>query len=211
MADAKLVSVNTGKPREVEWRGQKVSTGIYKSPVDGPVPVRFLNLEGDGQADLRVHGGRAKAVYAYPSEHYGFWRIKRPDADLPHGAFGENLTTSGLLEDSVHVGDHYRIGSAEFVVTQPRMPCFKLGIKFGTEAIIKEFLESRRSGFYFSVRKEGVIEAGQAIECVHRDPRKVAITDIARLYLGEKNPELLKRALQVEALPENWKNHLLEG
>lgn len=211
MSDARLVSLNTGKPREVEWRGQKVSTGIYKSPVNGPVAVRFLNLEGDGQADLRVHGGRAKAVYAYPSEHYDFWRIKRPDAELPPGAFGENLTTSGLLEDSVHVGDHYRIGSAEFVVTQPRMPCFKLGIKFGTEAIIKEFLESRRSGFYFSVLQEGVIEAGQPIECVHRDPRKVSITDIARLYLGEKDPELLKRALQVDALPENWKNHLLKG
>ena len=209
MKNARLISVNVGLPRAVSWRGQRVLTGIYKEPVAGPVKVRFLNLEGDRQADLRVHGGATKAVYVYPSEHYDYWRKELSGAELPPGAFGENLTTAGLLEETVCIGDRYRIGSAEFVVTQPRIPCFKLGIKFGTDAIIKQFLESRRPGLYFSVREEGVIEAGQVIDQVHRDPHGVSVSDILRLYLGERSPDLLDRALKVEALSESWRNHFL--
>src|SRR5437867_11347146 len=138
----KLVSVNTGLPRNVTWHGRNVTTGIFKQSVQGRVALRKLNLEGDRQTDLSVHGGEDKAVYVYHSEHYEYWRKKFPGRDIPWGAFGENLTTEGLLEDSVHIGDRFVIGSAEFAVTQPRFPCFKLGIRFGTNAIIRSFLDS---------------------------------------------------------------------
>jgi MOSC domain-containing protein YiiM len=147
MSALKLLSVNVGMPREVDWHGRFVRTSIFKSPVLGSVRVATLNLEGDKQSDLTVHGGVHKAIYAYPSEHYLLWREELPDLDLPWGAFGENFTTEGLLEEAVHIGDRLRVGSAEFVVTQPRMPCFKLGIRFGRPEIVKRFLQSGRSGF----------------------------------------------------------------
>lgn len=210
MNGAHLISVNVGMPREVSWRGQKVTTGIYKEPVAGSVNVRFLNLDGDRQADLKVHGGADKAVYVYPSEHYEYWRGRLSGVELPAGMFGENFTTAGLLEDDVCIGDRYRIGTAEFVVTQPRMPCFKLGIKFGSETMIRKFLESRRTGFYLSVSREGVVEADQPIERMSQDPQKVSVAGIVRLYLGERDPDLLRRAVQVDALPEGWRRHLLK-
>src|SRR5882724_12583457 len=156
----RVLSVNVGSPREVQWQGRPVRTSIWKSPVTGPVIVKTLNLDGDQQADLTVHGGEKKAVYVYPSEHYALWRAELPGVDLPWGAFGENLTTEGLMEDSVHIGDRFRIGSAELVVTQPRMPCFKLGIRFGRPDIVKRFLRSGRTGFYLTVTREGQVEAG---------------------------------------------------
>ena len=155
----KLVSVNVGLPREIEWKGKIVRTSIFKAPLSGPVRVAKLNLEGDQQSDLTVHGGIDKAVYAYPSEHYPFWQGELPDMDLPWGVFGENFTTKGLLEDAVHIGDRFRAGSAELVVTQPRMPCFKLGIRFNRPDMVKRFLESGRTGFYFAVLKEGEVKA----------------------------------------------------
>src|SRR6516165_10285264 len=164
MSALKLLSVNVGMPREVDWHGKVVRTSIFKSPVLGPVRVATLNLEGDKQSDLRVHGGVHKAVYVYPSEHYQFWRNEIPDLDLPWGVFGENFTTEGLLEEAVNIGDRFRVGSAEFVVTQPRMPCYKLGIRFGRPDIIKRFLHSGKSGFYFSVTLEGEVGAGDPIE-----------------------------------------------
>ena len=204
----KLLSIQVGLPREVRWQRRTVSTGIFKEPVQGPVMMRTLNLDGDRQADLTVHGGAQKAVYVYPSEHYGPWRAELPGVELPWGAFGENLTTEGLVEDEVHIGDRFRIGEAEVQVTQPRMPCFKLGIRFGDPEMINRLLESRRSGFYLAVLREGRVEAGDPVELLGRDPNLVTVDEVNRLFLGEQDDDALERALQVEALPESWKVHL---
>jgi len=207
----KVVSVNVGLPREVEWKGITVSTGIFKEPVAGTVMVRRNNLEGDRQADLTVHGGPNKAVYGYASEHYPYWRKQYPQMDLPWGVFGENLTTEGLSEDSLHIGDTVRVGSAVLKVVQPRQPCYKLQIRFGRDDIIQRFLVSGRSGFYFSIVEEGEVEAGSAIEVLSRDENQVTIADINRLYLGvEANPELLQRALRVPVLPEGLRGSLVK-
>ncbi len=165
---ARIVSVNVAHPRRVMWNGREVVTGIFKEPVTGPVKVRELGVEGDQQADLTVHGGVDKAVYAYPSEHYQFWQNEL-QRTLQWGMFGENLTTAGILENSVRLGDRFRIGSAELVVTQPRFPCYKLGIKFGSMALVQRFLNSGRSGFYFAVLKEGEVAAGDSISLLGRN------------------------------------------
>lgn len=204
----KLLSIQVGLPREVRWQRRTVSTGIFKEPVQGPVMLRTLNLDGDRQADLSVHGGAQKAVYVYPAEHYDPWRAELPGMELAWGAFGENFTTEGLVEDEVHIGDRFRIGEAEVQVTQPRMPCFKLGIRFGDPGIVERFLESRRSGFYVAVLREGTVEAGDPIERIAMDPQHVTVADFNRLFLGEKDEDVRDRALQVEALPENWKDYL---
>jgi MOSC domain-containing protein YiiM len=185
-----------------------VQTGIFKAPVNGRVQVRTLNLEGDRQADLSVHGGPDKAIYVYPSEHYDYWRGEFPIMELPWGMFGENLTTTGLLEGAVNVGDTFRIGSAVAMVTQPRVPCYKLAAKFGREDIVKRFLASGRSGFYLKVVQEGEVEVGDAIELISRDGHAVTVEDVANLYRdGPDQVSLLQRVVQVEALPENWRDH----
>jgi MOSC domain-containing protein YiiM len=207
----KIVSINVGQPRQVLWKGRTITTGIFKDPVPGRVVLRTLNLDGDRQADLTVHGGPSKAVYAYPAEHYEFWRRELPEMDLPWGMFGENLTTLGLGEDDVHIGDRFRMGSAELMLTQPREPCYKLGIKFGRDDILKRFLASGRSGFYFAVLREGDLAAGDAIELIARDPDRVTVADVGRLYSDkEADPELLRRAVQVDALPETWRSYFRE-
>ena len=207
----KVVSVNVGLPREVEWKGMTVSTGIFKEPVAGSVVVRGDNLEGDRQADLTVHGGRNKAVYGYASEHYPYWRSQLPKMDFPWGVFGENLTTEGVSEDSLHIGDRLRVGSAVLMVVQPRMPCYKLQIRFGRDDIIQRFLASGRSGFYFSIVEEGEVAAGSAIEFLHRDENKVSIADVNRMYLGqEPDAELAQRVLRVPVLPEGLRASLLK-
>jgi MOSC domain-containing protein YiiM len=205
----KLLSVNVGLPREVQWNGRTIRTSIFKSPVTGRVPVRKLNLNGDQQSDLKVHGGVDKAVYVYPSEHYAFWRDELPNLDLPWGAFGENFTTEGALDDkTVHIGDRFRIGSAQFVVTQPRMPCFKLGIRFGRADIIKRFLHSGRNGFYFAVVQEGEVGAGDSIELLIRDDNAVTVADIVQLYTADAaNQDLLARVSELAALPESWRGY----
>jgi len=204
----KILSVNVGLPREVTWQGKVVTTGIFKEPVNAPVMMRTLNLDGDRQADLTVHGGVDKAVYAYPSEHYDYWRGELPGVDLPFGMFGENLTTEGLLEDAVYIGDRFRIGEAEVMVTEPRMPCYKLGIKFGRADIIKRFLASRRTGFYFAVVREGMVGAGDAAELIEREQQEISVADITSLYGFEKNDlKSLRRAIELEALPDNWKGY----
>ena len=203
----KLISVNVGLPREVNWQGKTVSTGIYKEPVAGSVMLRNLNLEGDRQADLSVHGGASKAVYAYPVEHYEFWKSELPDLSLPYGMFGENFTTDGVSEDTVHIGDRFRIGGAEVMATQPRLPCYKLGIKFARADMVKRFLASRRTGFYLSVLQEGEVKAGDSIEQLSRDGHGVTVADIIRLYAYEKDDlQTLRRVVQVEALPESWRD-----
>lgn len=170
--------------------------------------LRTLNLDGDRQADLRVHGGISKAVYAYPVEHYAFWKQELPEMDLPYGMFGENFTTEGLLEAALNVGDRFRIGEAELMVTEPRMPCYKLGIKFGRSDIIKRFLQSRRTGFYLAVLQEGKVAAGDAVELLSRDPNNVSVADITRLYAFDKNDlQTLRRAVKLEALSESWRGY----
>jgi MOSC domain-containing protein YiiM len=202
----KVISVNVGLPRTVAWKGQVVTTGIFKAPVDGRVPVRTLNLDGDRQADLSVHGGPNKAIYAYPSEHYDFWRSELPGMELPWGMFGENFTTEGLLEQAVNIGDQFRLGSAVAMVTQPRVPCYKLAAKFGREDIIKRFLASGRSGFYLKVVQEGEVGAGDRIELMSRDGHAVTVADVAYLYQGTSSDrDLLQRAVRVNALPEHWR------
>jgi MOSC domain-containing protein YiiM len=207
----KLIAVSVGLPREVSWRGKTVETSIWKSPVEGRVRVRAMNLEGDRQSDLSVHGGADKAVYVYPSEHYDFWRAELAGADLDWGAFGENLTSEGLLEDQVRIGDRLRIGSAEFVVTQPRMPCFKLGIRFGRADVVKRFLRSKRSGFYLSVAREGQVAAGDPIEPLARDEHGLTVTDVVNLYtLDAENEDLLRRASEHPLLPQSWRDYFRE-
>jgi MOSC domain-containing protein YiiM len=204
----KLISVNVSLPRIVEYNGEPVATGIFKEPVQGPVMVRRLNLDGDGQADLSVHGGVSKAVYAYPSEHYEYWKKELPQMELPYGMFGENFTTEGMLEDGVHVGDRFRIGGAELMATEPRLPCYKLGIKFGRPDIIKRFLQSRRTGFYFAVLKEGEVETGNVIELLERDRNNIAISDITRLYAFKKDDlVMLRRVVGLASLSESWREY----
>jgi len=204
----RLVSVNIGHPREVIYKGKTVTTGIFKEPVEGRIRLRTLNLDGDRQADLSVHGGPSKAVYAYPFEHYEYWREQYPGVDLPWGMFGENLTVEGLREDSVNIGDRFRIGSAQLMVTEPRLPCHKLAAKFGRDDIIKRFLHSGRTGFYFAVIREGEVGTGDGIELVSRDEHNVTVADITRLYVREKDDVgTLRRAVQVTALPESWRGY----
>jgi MOSC domain-containing protein YiiM len=207
----KIISVNVGLPRLVLRNDEPVSTGIFKEPVAGRVMVRTLNLEGDRQADLSVHGGPEKAVYVYPSEHYEFWKHELPDMDLSWAMFGENLTTTGLLETEINIGDKFRVGTAELMVTQPRMPCYKLGIRFGRTDIIKRFLASERTGFYFSVLKEGDVGAGDEVELLLKNVSGVRVVDITRLYSSDKeNVDLMRRAIATEALPDNWRNYFLK-
>jgi MOSC domain-containing protein YiiM len=210
----KLISVNCGLPRQVTWRGITVTSGIWKEPVAGRVALRKLNLDGDGQADLKVHGGAHKAVYCYPLQHYDYWRAQLPGRDLPMGSFGENFTISGFSEDTVCIGDRFAIGSAEVVVTQPRLPCYKLGVKFDMEDMVKRFLASGRTGFYLAVTHEGEVGAGDEIRAIGHDPQGVAVADITRLYIGKRftsmDAELVRRSLTVEALPESWKGYFRE-
>jgi MOSC domain-containing protein YiiM len=205
-----VLSVNVGQPRAVVWKGRTVVTGIFKEPVAGRIAVRQLNLEGDRQADLTVHGGPEKAIYAYPREYYPFWREQFPEMEITWGMFGENLTVEGLLDETVHIGDHFQVGTAHVVVTQPRLPCYKLGLKFGRDDILKRFLQSKLTGFYFAVLKEGEVAAGEPIKLLHRDEHKVKVADITRLYREDKrNLDLLRRVVEVEALPEAWREYFL--
>jgi MOSC domain-containing protein YiiM len=204
----RLLSINVGLPRDVDWRGKTVRTSIFKSPVSGRVRVTRLSVEGDQQSDLAVHGGIEKAVYAYPAEHYAFWREELPGLDLPWGAFGENFTTEGFLEGSVRIGDRLRVGSAELVVTQPRMPCFKLGIRFGRPDMVKRFQRSGRSGFYLAVVQEGEVAAGDSFALIARDEAGVTVAEIVDLYLADAaNQDLLRRVSELPALPEGWREY----
>lgn len=214
----KLVSVNVGLPREVSWHGRIVTTGIFKEPVAGRLALRRLNLDGDRQADLTVHGGEHKAVYCYPLAHYDFWKKELPGRELPMGMFGENFTVedSGekLTEEAVHLGDRFSVGTAEVVVTQPRLPCYKLGIRFGSDDMVKRFLASGRTGFYVAVVREGEVGAGDEMKLLGRDANGVAVSEITHLYVvkryGEAEIGAVRRALQVKEFPEGWKEYFRE-
>jgi MOSC domain-containing protein YiiM len=218
----KILSVNVGLPRDVVWRSRTVTTGIYKSPVEGPIALRKLNLDGDGQADLTVHGGEHKAVYCYPMGHYAYWKKKLPGRDLPPGTFGENFTTEGLLEGDVHIGDQFAIGlprearsnakcTAQVVVTQPRLPCYKLGVRFGTNDMVKKFLASRRTGFYFAVTREGQVAAGDEVKLLSRDPNAISISEFVELYVAKSwtaaNITAIHRLFDLPSLPNDWKHY----
>lgn len=204
----RILSVNVGQPQQVEYAGRMVMTSIFKSPVEGPREVRGYNIEGDRQADLRVHGGPYKAIYTYPHEHYNYWRKELGLDKLEPGAFGENLTTEGLLEEDVRIGDQFRLGSAILQVTQPRMPCFKLQVRFGRTDMVKRFWQSGFSGIYFSVKREGELAAGDTIERDSNGPEDVSIADVVRLYKGEEwRGEILNRALRAP-LFGGWKTEL---
>jgi MOSC domain-containing protein YiiM len=204
----RVVSVNVGLPRTVRWKGREVTTGIFKNPVEGRIPLRRLNLEGDRQADLSVHGGAAKAVYAYPLEHYGFWREQLGEK-LPFGSFGENLTVERLpLEEEVAVGDRFRIGTAELVVTQPRLPCYKLGLRFGREDMVKRFLASGRTGYYLSVDVEGDVGARDSVETLARHPARIPVAEITRVYAEDRDDlATMERLVALDALPDDWRTH----
>jgi MOSC domain-containing protein YiiM len=204
----RVVSVNVGLPRTAVWRGEDVTTGIFKQPVAGRVRVAGVNLEGDGQADLTVHGGPDKAVYVYPAEHYPYWR-EELGRDLPWGMFGENLTVEGApLEDEAAIGDRLRIGSTEFVVSQPRLPCYKLGIRFDDARMVRRFLASGRSGYYLRIAAEGDVAAGDRIELLAGHPARVAVSEITRLATQDRgDTDGLRRALAVDELPEVWRDY----
>jgi MOSC domain-containing protein YiiM len=210
----KVFSLNVGVPREVKWHGGEIRTGIYKQPVEGRVNLRRLNLDGDRQADLTVHGGPYKAVYCYPHEHYEYWNKTLPGRELTIGIFGENFTTEGMLEDSVHLGDEFAAGTAEVVVTQPRLPCYKLGIRLDDGLMVKRFLASGRSGFYMAVKKAGEVAAGDDITVITRDSERVSIATFNRLYVAKHydrdDLSVIERMLGIAALPEDWKEHFRE-
>lgn len=207
----KLISVNTGLPREVLWHGRRVSTGIFKKPVQNRVALRKLNLDGDRQADLSVHGGANKAVYCYPLTHYGYWKRELSDRDLPMGIFGENFTLDSFSEESIYLGDRFSVGSAEVIVTQPRLPCYKLGIRFEADDMVKRFFSSGRTGFYLAAAKEGEVGAGDEMTIVGSDPNRVPVSEITRLYAEKRYSDAdvagVERALRVAALPEVWKDY----
>lgn len=207
----RIVSLNVGLPREVSWRGATVTTGIYKAPVEGRVALRKLNLDGDRQADLSVHGGEHKAVYCYPLSHYDYWREELPGRDLPLGVFGENFTVDDFREDAVHLGDRFAVGSAEVFVTQPRLPCYKLAMRFESDAIVKQFFNSRRTGLYLGVAREGEVGVGDEMRLLSADPLGVPVSEITRLYATKSYRDSdfasVRRVLQIPAVPESWKEY----
>jgi len=207
----KMVSMNVGLPREVQWHGHAVTTGIFKSPTSARIRLHKLNLDGDRQADLTVHGGEHKAVYCYPAEHYAYWKKRLPGRDLPFGAFGENFTTEGMLEENVRVGERFAINDAEVVVTQPRLPCYKLGIRFQADDMVKKFLASRRIGFYVAVTREGEVAAFDEIIPVTHNGSGVSIADFLRLFLAKQftkaDATAIRQLSELSAVPEDWKSY----
>jgi len=205
----RIETIAVGGPRTVSWQGEEVVTSIFKTPIPGPVTVRAHNLEGDRQSDLKVHGGEFKAVYTYAAEHYGFWRA-RLARELEPATFGENLTISGLDEPDLCIGDVVRIGDAELEATLPRLPCFKLGIRFGDPLMVKAFAQSRRWGIYFRISREGRIVQGDAVKIVHRDPARLAAYDIARIYVFDHDDlDTMRRLAAHERLDPAWRDWFL--
>ncbi len=200
-------SINIGLPNEVEWQGRKILTGIFKYPTDRPVQIAQLGLEGDGQADLVHHGGLDKAVYAYPVEHYDYWMKFLGKDNLPMGAFGENLTTEGLMDFDIYMGDYWQFGTAILMAVQPRMPCSKLGLRFGDAKMTQHFARARRNGFYFRVIQTGVIQTGDAIHRVKKSAYDITIQDVVDCYANpKKNIERVQQIMSIPFLPELLKS-----
>lgn len=204
----RLLSVNVGQPRQMTWKGRTVTTGIFKEPVNGPVHLRHHNLDGDAQADLSVHGGPCKAVYLYPAEHYAAWRQDLPDMEMPWGAFGENFTTEGILETTLQIGDRLRIGTAVVRVTEPRMPCYKLALRFGRDDILDRFLASGRTGLYMAVELEGQVEAGDTFTLLSRGSHGLTVADITRVYAHERDDvDTMQRLALLPELSDSWREY----
>ncbi|OLS27699.1 MAG: hypothetical protein HeimC2_10590 [Candidatus Heimdallarchaeota archaeon LC_2] len=201
----KLVSLNVSQIKQVLWKGKEITTGIFKEPVTEKVSVRGVNITGDDQADRSVHGGVNKAIYSYPTEHYPFWKKHFLEKELPYGMFGENLSTQGLLETETHVGDRIKIGTTELIAVQPRMPCYKLGIRFETQNIIKKFYQSNFSGIYFKIAKEGEIQVGDTITIIEKDPLRVSIKDIFDIIRGQGTADQYENAVHAKHLPSGLK------
>ena len=207
----KLISVNVSQPKEVSYNGKRIKTGIFKEPVSGRTMMRRLNIDGDGQGDPSVHGGVHKAVYVYPIEHYDYWKQALGRDDLTYGKFGENLTVEGMSEDTVHIGDVFRIGEALVEVSQPRVPCFKLGIKMGNPQIVKPFLESKRVGFYVRVLEEGEVGAGDTIERTKVGAGQMTVKEIVHLrHLDNTNTGAAEKAANLPALTPSWRDSFEE-
>ncbi|WP_436515193.1 MOSC domain-containing protein [Ekhidna sp. To15] len=203
-----LESIFAGKPVKADYNGRDISTAIFKKLINGPVKVSSFNLEGDKQADLTVHGGVDKAVYAYPSEHYDFWKKERSDLQFQPGLFGENLSTTGLDETNTCIGDVYEIGSVVLQVTSPRMPCYKLGIRMNDSFFVRDFMKAEKNGFYFKVLQEGTIEAGNAIRKIDQDGHRLTVAEVIQLYTTRKSDkELLQKAVGSPSLPQDWTDH----
>lgn len=206
----KIVAINVGRPQTIRWKDRAVVTSIFKSPVAGPLMVRRLNLDGDFQSDLENHGGVSKAVYAYPAEHYAAWRAEIPELDLSWGMFGENLTIEGLREQDAYIGDVFRVGRALLRVTQPRIPCYKLGLRLGRDDMVKRFLESNRSGIYFSVIEEGQIAIGDAVERIQEDEGRISVMEINRAVARSREGlAIMRRAVEHRVLPPGLREHFL--
>ena len=208
----KLLSINVSKPKPIEYNGKTVYTGIFKEPVSGTVMLRESNIDGDGQGDLKVHGGTYKAIYGYPYEHYSHWQQELDRDDLSYGQFGENLTVSGMLEEEIHIGDIFQIGSdVKLQITQPRVPCFKLGYKMGLPEFPKQFLESRRVGFYFRVLEEGLITANAPISRIEVASEQMSVAEILNLrYFDTNNHKQIEKARKLPALSPSWKKDFIK-
>lgn len=202
----KLLSIQVGGPQDFTYKGQTVTTSIFKSPLKGSVRVREFNIDGDRQSDLTVHGGRDKAVYAYSFDAFDWWKKTRPELTFEYGAFGENLTLDKLDEEKTYIGDSFKIGEAILQVTQPRQPCFKLGIRFNDSSILKTFMLSKRPGVYYRVLKEGLIQAGDQLELIDRETTKVSVSELFGLMTSAAlEKSRLQEILQVKALPDYWR------
>jgi len=205
-----IKSVNISLPKVIEINGNRVETGIFKEAIDKRLMIRKLNIDGDGQADLVAHGGEFKAVYAYPYEHYATWQSETHRSDFTYGQFGENLTTTGLLETEVFVGSKYRMGDALLQVTQPRVPCYKLAIRMNDPKFTKLFMQAQRTGFYLRVLEEGEIGAGDKIELIEVAPQQLSVWTINNLLYFERDPEIAKRALDIDGLSPGWYGSILD-
>ena len=204
-----LISINVSPPKTINYQGKSITSGIFKIPVNGTVKLTKMNLEGDGQADLRVHGGVHKAVYVYPFEHYDFWKKELNRDDFSYGQFGENFTILGVLEDQIHIGDIFKIGSAVLEVTQPRTPCYKFGIKMRLVTFPMKFLESGRIGFYMKVLEEGEVKAKESFESIHINDKGLTIRDLWHLvFFDHENTEDAIRALKLPSLGPEWRQPL---
>jgi len=207
----KVLSVHVGSLQEMLRNGKKIQTGIFKQPTEGPIEVKQLGLEGDQQANKKLHGGVYKAICVYPSEHYDLWKEELGNPGLSFGDFGENLTTAGLMEGDICLGDRLRIGSVEMVVTQPREPCITLNARLDTKDLSARIRKSGRSGFYFSVEREGIIKNGDFIEYINRDENRVTVSDFNRIINGEPEiADIILRASKIDALPPKLKGQFLQ-
>jgi MOSC domain-containing protein YiiM len=207
----KVLSVNVGSLQEIHRNGKKIQTGIFKKSMKFPIKVKQLGLEGDQQANNKLHGGIYKAICVYPSEYYSLWKEELGKPDLSFGDFGENLTTVGMLEDDIYLGDRLRIGTAEVVVTQPREPCITLDARLDTKDLSARIRKSGRSGFYFSVEKEGVIKNGDSIESISKEENKVSISDFNQIINRRPDIEdIIERASKIDVLPPKLKKQFLK-